>query len=151
MLYGETRTHLARTRKIETPERQVPATPRRIIETLRPLNNAVRLLSRLRMRAWKAFLASWLAFIFAILVFFGGSRPGLFTVGVIVVLAAAFFGVPFLLWRIAQRTKPTIAPRDVELADGRISQSEALMQILLAPVALTLAMAIIGYIASLQE
>lgn len=97
---------------------------------------------------WKVVVASWAAF-FAVLAltFIGKTDMGLVLL-VIAFFGAMFFAVPMVLLRINKKTDPSQDKPYLETLDGRLSRSEALAQIIVVPVILTIGLIFIGYFAT---
>ncbi len=96
---------------------------------------------------WKLFFASWLALFAAFVITFGVSGNVRFVLGVIAAFATVFFVTPLVLLRLTRRGSRTQfrAPgRHVDLLDGRCSQTEAAVQIVLLPIALAVGLIVIG-------
>lgn len=96
----------------------------------------------------RVFLISWAIFALIVLVAFGGKMDVLFNLGVVAAFGAMFFGVPLVLLRIKRKAhKPKVY---VDTPNGRMSQTEAMAQIVMVPVILSVGMAVIGYLATHQ-
>lgn len=108
--------------------------------TVRPFNE----LSSL---ALKAFFASWAGFALVIVLAFSGNLDVLFNLGIVLVFGAMFFGAPIALLRIHRKDWKRAADY-VDTPNGRMPQAEALLQIVMVPIILSLGMAAIGYFAT---
>jgi ABC-type protease/lipase transport system fused ATPase/permease subunit len=108
--------------------------------TVRPFNE----LSGL---ALKAFFASWAAFTLVVVFAFSGKLDVLFNLGVVIVFGAMFFGAPVALLRIHRKDWKRAADH-VDTLNGRMPQAEALVQIVMVPIILSVGMAAIGYFAT---
>ena len=105
-------------------------------------------MSELPASAWRIVLGAWLSFFGVIVLAFGSSKEVLFVLGVVTAFAGVFFGVPMILLRINKRTDPAQSKRYLDTLNGRLSKSEALAQIVMAPALLTLGLVAIGYFAT---
>jgi len=96
-------------------------------------------------------LLSWAAFLGVFWVTFSGSPNALFMVGASTCYAAVFFGVPYVMSRIAKAAPPKFGVGDflqgkVDTLYGPIGGLEALLQVIMVPLALTIGGAAIGMI-----
>ena len=106
---------------------------------------------------YKLFTASWAALIAVFVATFAESPFTLFMLAVVIGYAIMFFGVPYVMSRVA---KPETNVGNVPFADflrgqvqtltGPVSSAEALMQVLMVPVCLTLGALAIGFIVHLE-
>jgi hypothetical protein len=93
---------------------------------------------------WRAFFASWLLLFLTFAAIFGVSVNVWLVLGVIAAFAAVFFCTPLVLLRLTRRGEaPQCAPH-VDLLNGRCSNSEAAIQIVLLPIALSVGLIAIG-------
>jgi hypothetical protein len=118
-----------------------PVEAKRMALPLRPF-------SELPGAAWKTVVASWAAFFAVIVIAFGGWSDLLLVFLVIGFFGAMFFGVPMVLLRINKKTDPVQYKPYIETLNSRLPQSEALAQIVMVPVILTIGLIFIGYIAT---
>ena len=124
--------------ELPAPSKQVSQPP---AATFRPM-------SELPASAWRIVLGAWLSFFGVIVLAFGSSKEVLFVLGVVTAFAGVFFGVPMILLRINKRTDPAQSKRYLDTLNGRLSKSEALTQVVMTPVLLTLGLVAIGYFAT---
>jgi len=106
---------------------------------------------------YKLFTASWAALIAVFVATFAESPFTLFMLAVVIGYAIMFFGVPYVMSRVA---KPETNVGSTSFADflhgqvqtltGPVSSAEALMQVLMVPVCLTLGALAIGFIVHLE-
>ena len=106
---------------------------------------------------YKLFTASWAALIAVFLATFAESPFTLFMLAVVIGYAIMFFGVPYVMSRVAQAetdvSKVSFADflrGQVQTLTGPLSSSEALMQVLMVPVCLTLGAVAIGTIVHIE-
>lgn len=93
---------------------------------------------------WRMFGLAWLVFVGVMWIAFGGFAQGAYVVAVATFLTAVYFLLPSAMIRLGRwRARARNAAHGVETHTGRLSVGAAAVQILLLPVALTLAMAII--------
>lgn len=130
---------------VETTAASVLAEPLRQVAESPPV---VRPFSELGGGVARALLISWGVFALVVLAAFGGKLDVLFNLGVVFAFGAVFFGVPLVLLRIKRKAHKPKAY--VDTPNGRMSQTEALLQIVMVPVILSLGMAVIGYMATHQ-
>ena len=102
---------------------------------------------------YKAYVVSWAALIGVFLATFAESPFTLFMLGIVIFYATMFFGVPYVLSCV--KRPGTRAPKvslyeflrgRVESPYGPVSGMEALVQVLMVPVTLTLGALLIGFI-----
>jgi hypothetical protein len=106
---------------------------------------------------YKLFTASWAALIAVFVATFAESPFTLFMLAVVIGYAIMFFGVPYVMSR---QTQPETKVGKVPFADfmrgqvqtltGPVSSYEALIQVLMVPVCLTLGAIAIGFIVHLE-
>ncbi len=97
----------------------------------------------------RAFLIAWGLFAFVILAAFLGHLDVAFNLGVVMTFGGVFFGVPLILLRIKRDRAPK--PKSyIDTENGRFSQTQAMIQIIMVPVILTFGMAVIAYFATHQ-
>jgi hypothetical protein len=106
---------------------------------------------------YKLFTACWAALIAVFVATFAESPSTLFMLAVVIGYAIMFFGVPYVMSRVAQpETNVGKVPfanflrGQVQTLTGPISSAEALMQVLMVPVCLTLGALAIGFIVHLE-
>lgn len=103
-----------------------------------------------------SFVGCWAALIAVFLATFAESPFTLFMLAVVIGYSIMFFGVPYVMSRVAPKTDMgKVAFVDflrgqVQTLTGPVSGSEALMQVLMVPVALTLGGIAIGFIVHLE-
>ncbi len=97
----------------------------------------------------RALLISWGLFALVVVVAFSGKLEVMFNLGVVVTFGAVFFGVPLVLLRI-KRGAARKAESYVDTLNGRMSQGEAMLQVIMVPLILSVGMAVIGYFATHQ-
>src|ERR1043166_251219 len=106
---------------------------------------------------YAGFVGCWAALIAVFVATFAESPFTLFMLAVVIGYAIMFFGVPYVMSRVA---KPETNVGNVPFADflrgqvqtltGPVSSAEALMQVLMVPVCLTLGALAIGFIVHLE-
>jgi hypothetical protein len=106
---------------------------------------------------YKIFVGCWAALIAVFLATFAESPFTLFMLAVVIGYSLMFFGVPYVMSRVAppETEMGKVAFLDflrgrVQTLTGPVSGSEALMQVLMVPVALTLGSIAIGFIVHLE-
>jgi len=104
-----------------------------------------------------SFVGCWAALIAVFLATFAESPFTLFMLAVVIGYSIMFFGVPYVMSRVAPPKTDigNVAFLDflrgkVQTLTGPVSGSEALMQVLMVPVALTLGGIAIGFIVHLE-
>jgi hypothetical protein len=101
---------------------------------------------------YKLALVCWLLLLGIFWVTFSGSTSALFMVTIGTVYAAVFFGVPFLMIRIGGFERRSSLPLvdftegQFDTIDGPIGGGEALLQVILVPLALGIGGTAIGFI-----
>jgi len=105
---------------------------------------------------YKVFAGCWAALVAVFLATFAESPYTLYMLAVVVGTAIMFFGVPYVMSRLTPRT----AARQVSFGDfllgqvqtltGPVSGTEAVIQVLMVPVCLTLGALAIGFIVHLE-
>jgi hypothetical protein len=100
---------------------------------------------------YKAALVCWLLLLAVFWITFSVSANATFMVAIGTVYAAVFFGVPYLMSRMAKRPPVLHSLSDFvrgrfDTIDGPIGGGEALLQVILVPLALTLGGTAIGFI-----
>jgi hypothetical protein len=93
---------------------------------------------------WRAFFASWGLLFLTFVLTFAVSADVRFVLGVVAAFAAVFFCTPLVLLRLTRRGKATECGRHVDLLNGRCTNIEAAVQIILLPVALSIGIVAIG-------
>ena len=93
---------------------------------------------------WRAFFASWGLLFLTFVLTFAVSADVWFVMGVVSAFAAVFFCTPLVLLRLTRRGKAPECGRHVDLLNGRCTNSEAAIQIVLLPIALSLGLIAIG-------
>ncbi len=96
----------------------------------------------------RALLLSWGLFTLVVVAAFSGSLEVVLVLGVVVMLAAVLFIVPTLLTRNKATRRET--PNNVDTPNGRMTQREAMIQVIMVPLILSAGMAAIGYFATHQ-
>ena len=96
-------------------------------------------------------LLTWAAFLSVFWVTFSGSPNALFMVGASTCYAAVFFGVPYVMSRVAKTARPKLGVGEflqgkVDTLYGPVGGLEALLQVILVPAALTLGGVAMGMI-----
>ena len=106
---------------------------------------------------YKAFVGCWAALIAVFVATFAESAYTLYMLGVVAGYAIMFFGVPYVMSRMAppetsvgQASFVQFLRGDVDTLYGRVSGIEALTQVLMVPAALLLGGLIIGNIVHLE-
>lgn len=106
---------------------------------------------------YKAFVGCWAALIAVFFATFAESPFTLFMLSVVTGYAIMFFGVPYVMSRVAPPATHVadvsffdFLRGEVETSSGRISGMEALMQVIIVPLALTLGGLAIGFIVHLE-
>ena len=104
---------------------------------------AGRVYSDLHPDVFKVFIGCWAAFIAMFWITFEPSAYAMYMLGVVTLYALAFFGLPVIMNRVGHfvpkqsGTLMDFLHGSVETIDGRVSGWEALIQVLLVPVCLT--------------
>ena len=105
---------------------------------------------------YKLFVACWAALVAVFLATFAESPYTLYLLGVVIGTGIMFFGVPYVLSRLTPQTKwANVTLGDflrgqVQTLTGPVSGIEALTQVLMVPVCLTLGGIAIGFIVHLE-
>jgi len=110
-------------------------------ETIRPFSEISQWV-----RNWT--LASWGVFTVVVLAAFGGKLDVLFILGVVLAFGGMFFGTPIVLARIKSAERPVKPKIYVDTPNGRMTQTEVMLQIVMVPLILSVGMAVIGYFAT---
>lgn len=96
---------------------------------------------------WRAFPAVWVAFFATLWWIFGGASESAYMVGVATAFGVVFFAIPMAMYRIARQPTALSGTGMVETLTGPLTAGAAAVQIVLVPLAVTLGLIAMAFLA----